>query len=230
MRALDVMTANVVTVPAHATVQDVARLFVAHRISAAPVVDSKGNMVGIVSEGDLLRRAELGTERRRSWWLDLITTYSEQAAEYVRSHAQRVTDVMTKEVISVDEATPIADIAELLESRHIKRVPVVRDGKPVGIVSRANLVQALASLAPGADTRSACDDQVIRSQLLEELGRQKWSIGTPANIVVHDGVIHLWGFVLSEQEQHALRVAAENVPGVKAVEDHTSLTPLMPVG
>ena len=230
MRASDVMTVEVVTASADATVQEVARLLVAHRISAVPVVDGAGKLLGIISEGDLLRRAELGTERRRSWWLELISTSRELAADYVRSHAQRVADLMSRDVVTVGEDTPIADIADLLESRHIKRVPVVRDGRPVGIVSRANLVQALASLAPGADNGKASNDQAIRDRLLDELARQKWSVATPANIVVHHGVIHLWGYLLSEQEQQALRVAAESLVGVRAVKDHTSSPPFLPFG
>lgn len=220
MRALDVMTSDVIAVKPDATVMQVAEIFVAHRISAVPVVDRNGMLVGIVSEGDLLRRAEIGTDRRRSWWLQFISSNRSLAAEYVKCHSHKVADVMTTEVITVDEATPIADIADLLETRHIKRVPVVRDGRPVGIVSRADLIRALAVLSgPGIDSKA--DDQAIRARLLAELKDQKWSAANPASVVVIDGVIHLWGYVLSEEERRALCVAAENIPGVKAVQDHT---------
>jgi CBS domain-containing protein len=230
MRALDVMTSPVVTVPAGATVVEVAKLFVERRISAAPVVDGRGVMVGIVSEGDLLRREELGTERRRSWWLEFISSNRDLAAEYVKSRSRRIADVMTTAVISVDEATPLVDIADLLESRRIKRVPVLRDGKPVGIVSRANLVQALATFAREPQREAAASDQAIRETFLQELKGRKWSGMNPATVVVQDGVLHLWGDVITPEERQALHVAAENIPGVKAVEDHTYEPALIPVG
>ena len=230
MRALDVMTPDVITISSEATVQQVASLLVERHISAVPVVDDRGRMVGIVSEGDLMRRAELGTERRRSWWLEFISSNRGLAADYVKSHARKVSDVMTTDVISIVEAMPVTDVADLLESRHIKRVPVLRDGKPVGIVSRANLIQALVAMAGSNPADANTDDQIIRSRLLDELRQQRWSAASPANVVVQDGVIHLWGYVLSEQERHALRVAAENIPGVKGVEDHTLETPIAPMG
>ena len=231
MRALDVMTDEVITIDVNATVAQVAKLFIDRGISAVPVIDGSGKMVGIISEGDLLRRAEIGTERRRSSWLEFIASNQNLAAEYVKSHAQKVGDLMTAEVISVEESTPISEIAELLESRHIKRVPVLRKGKPVGIVSRANLIQALATVI---DTRSkpatAEGDNSIRALLLAELRGKRWAGANSPNVVVQDGVVHLWGYVLSEQERRALRVAAENVPGVKSVEDHTIETALLPLG
>lgn len=228
MRALDVMTPYAITVGRHSTIEQVARLFVERGISAAPVVDADGQVVGIVSEGDLLRRAELGTLKHRSRWLEFLTSNRDLAAEYVKSHARHVSDVMSKPVISVSEQTPIGEIADLLESRRIKRVPVLRDGKAVGMVSRANLVQALATLVPAAPAAAAVGDRTIRKQLLAQLKDQKWSAANPSNIVVHDGVIHLWGYVLSEEERRALRVAAENVPGVRKVQDHTLDTPIIP--
>lgn len=230
MRALDVMTSPVVTVSSNATVVEVARLFVERRISAAPVVDEHGAMVGVVSEGDLLHRAEIGTERRRSWWLDSISSSRDLAAEYVKSHSCKVSDVMTKAVISVDEATPISDIADILERKRIKRVPVLRDGKPVGVVSRANLVQALAAFAREPGRQSDASDQAIREHFLAGLKGQKWIGAVSTTVVVRDGVIHLRGDVASDRERQALHVAAENIPGVKAVEDHMFDTPLMPVG
>src|SRR5271156_2911937 len=144
MRAVDVMTSGVITVGENATVPEAAKLLAEHGISAVPVVDNENRVIGMVSEGDLLHRAETGTERRRSWWLDMVTSTDQLAAEYIRSHSGRVRDVMTPGVISVTEQTAIAEIAILLETHRIKRVPVLRDGKLVGIVSRANLVQALA--------------------------------------------------------------------------------------
>src|SRR5215469_281691 len=144
MRAADVMTTEVITVGEDASVQDAAKLMAGRGISAVPVVDRERRVIGMVSEGDLLHRAETGAERRRSWWLEMVAATNRLAAEYVKSHSASVNDVMTRDVISVTEETAVADVAILLETNRIKRVPVLRDGKLVGIVSRANLVRALA--------------------------------------------------------------------------------------
>src|ERR1700757_4532857 len=144
MRAMDVMTSEVITVDEDASVQSVAKLMAKHGISAVPVVDKHDRVIGMVSEGDLLHRAETGTERRRSWWLEMMSSTNKLAGDYIKSHSGRIRDVMTRDVVSVTEETPVANIAVLLETNRIKRVPVVRDGKLVGIVSRANLVRALA--------------------------------------------------------------------------------------
>jgi CBS-domain-containing membrane protein len=152
MRAVDVMTSGVITAGLNATVPEAAKLLAEHGISAVPVVDKDNRVIGMVSEGDLLHRAETGTERRRSWWLEMVSSTDKLAGEYIKSHSGNVKDVMTCDVLSVTEDTPVADIAVLLETNRIKRVPVLREGKLVGIVSRANLVRALAmtiSEAPG---------------------------------------------------------------------------------
>ncbi len=218
MRALDVMTSGVITVGENSTVPEAAKLLSEHGISAVPVVDKDNRVIGMVSEGDLLHRTETGTERRRSWWLEMVSSTDKLAGEYIKSHSSKVKDVMTRDVLSVTEDTPVADIAILLESNRIKRVPVLRDGKLVGIVSRANLVRALAMTIsePGGEA----DDRSIRDRLLAELRAQKWAEVSPANVTVKDGVVHLWSSYLSEQEKRALVVAAESIPGVRRVEDH----------
>jgi CBS domain-containing protein len=218
MRAMDIMTSEVITVGEDATVPEVARLMAERGISAVPVVDRENQIVGMVSEGDLLHRTETGTERRRAWWLEMVSSTNKLAGEYIKSHSAKVKDVMTRDVLSVSEETPVADIAVLLETNRIKRVPVVRDGKIVGIVSRANLVRALAmTITEGVGDG---DDRTIRDKLLAELKAQKWAEVSPANVTVKDGVVHLWSSYLSEQERRALIVAAESVPGVRRVEDH----------
>src|SRR5271165_2271764 len=161
MRASDVMTSEVISVDENATVPSVARVLAERGISAVPVVDSSNRVIGMVSEGDLLHRAETGTERRRSWWLEMIASTNELAGDYVKSHSGTVKDVMTRDVVSVTEATELADIALLLENNGIKRVPVVRDGKLVGIVSRANLVQALATTINEPAAGPDADDRTI---------------------------------------------------------------------
>jgi CBS domain-containing protein len=232
MRAIDVMTPNVTTVDPDTTVQGLAQLLSERGISGAPVVDASGRMVGIVSEGDLLHRTEIGTERRdehrRSWWLDHFA--SELARDYVKSHGRTVKDIMTRDVVTITEQTDLADVATLLETKRIKRVPVMRDGKVVGIVSRANLVRALAATTGVAATPgTGDDDRAIRARLLAELGRQEWARIWPQDIIVSDSVVHLW-FSSDEPEEkrQAVRIAAENVPGVRGVEEYVVPAPLIP--
>jgi CBS domain-containing protein len=220
MRAADVMTSEVITISEDASVQNVANLLAEHGISGVPVVDRNSRVIGMVSEGDLLHRAETGTERRRSWWLDMVASTNRLAGEYVKSRSGQVQDVMTRDVISVTEETPVSDIAILLETNRIKRVPVLRDGKLVGIVSRANLVRALAMTINEPTSGAEADDRAMRDQLLAELKAQKWAEVSPSNVTVKDGVVHLWSSYYSEQEKRALIVAATNIPGVRRVEDH----------
>jgi len=224
------MTNDVISVGDHATVPAVARLLAERGISAVPVVDKQDRVIGMVSEGDLLHRAETGTERRRSWWLDMVSSTNKLAGEYIKSHSGKVKDVMTRDILSVTEETPVADVAVLLETNRIKRVPVLRDGKLVGIVSRANLVRALAMTISASASGAGADDRSIRERLLAELKAQNWAEVSPANVTVKDGVVHLWSSYLSEQEKRALVVAAENIPGVRRVEDHMRPVPAYLLG
>src|SRR5215471_3032145 len=188
MYAIDVMTSEVISVDENATVQAVARLLAERGISAVPVVDKDNQVIGMVSEGDLLHRAETGTERRRSWWLDMVASTNKLAGDYIKSHSGKVRHVMIRSILSVTETTPVADIALLLETNRIKRVPVVRDGQLVGIVSRANLVQALAMTINQPPSGAGADDRNIREKLLTELKAQRWAEVSPANVTVKDGV------------------------------------------
>lgn len=224
MVARDVMSRQVVTVAPETPVSEVARLLLERRISAAPVVDAQGRIAGIVSEGDLMVRPETGTVRPRSWWLSLLTG-GEDAAQYVRTHGTRASDVMTREVVTVAEDTPLAEVAGLLEERRIKRVPVVRRGKVVGIVSRADLLRGLASARRPAPRASAASDRAIQERLTKVLARQGWAALGQVNVVVTGGVVHLWGLVDSPEQRQALRVAAERIPGVRGVQDHLGEIP-----
>src|SRR5271165_5360617 len=192
MRAADLMTSKVITVHENSTVPEAAKLLAEHRISAVPVVDKDNRVIGMVSEGDLLHRTETGTERRRSWWLEMVASTNKLAVEYIKSHSGRVKDVMTRDVLSVTEETPVADIAVLLETNRIKRVPVLHDGKLVGIVSRANLVRALALTINAAADGAGADDRAIRDKLLAELKGQERVHMWAADIIVRDRVVHLW--------------------------------------
>jgi CBS domain-containing protein len=224
MKARDVMTLAVFTVKPTTSVRDVARLFIEQRISAVPVVDDQRKIVGIVSEGDLVHRSEISTERRHPWWLDLmLRDRIFDAEEYIKTHAKRVADIMTKKVITAEPDTPLQEIAETLEKYGIKRVPIVRDGRLVGIVSRANLVQAIATSGSKLDT--ALSDTSIREKLLTELNKQNWAHTTLLNVTVNGGVVDLWGFIESDTERKAIRVAAEATPGVRGVNDHMTAAP-----
>lgn len=229
MNARDVMTSSVVSVSPETTVHELARLLVQHRISAAPVVDQDGQVVGMISEGDLLHREEIGTERRsnrRAWWLDILSDGG--AADYIKAHARTVGEIMSREPICVKEDISLSEIAAVLESHHIKRVPVLRDGKLVGIVSRSNLVQALAtSLDIAAAPDALASDAEIRAMLMGDLAGRGWAF-PGRDIVVRDGVVHLWGTVWSSDQLDAMRIASESIPGVKQVVDHTIPYPIMP--
>jgi len=219
MQADEIMTRNVLTVPPDATIEATARLMLDNRISGLPVVGADGKVVGIVTEGDFLRRAELGTERRRSRWLEFLLGPGMIAEEYAHSHGRKVAEAMTREVASVPENTPVEDIVRLMERRRIKRVPVLRDGILVGIVTRANLLRAFASLA-GQVPAAAAGDVAIRERLLAEIDRQTWAPRSSIDIVVRNGIVHFWGVILHGAQRQALRVVAENIPGVKGVEDN----------
>jgi CBS domain-containing protein len=218
MKARDVMVSPVVTVNSSATVQQVAKTLLERRVSAVPVVDDDDKLVGIISEGDLLHRAEAGTERQRPWWLAMLTDSRALAADYVKAHARKVKDIMTTPVITATPDAPLHQIATLLESHSIKRVPIVEHGQLVGIVSRANLIQAVASELKEVDIPRS--DATVRERLLAHLKTQSWAHTTLVNITVSEGVVDLWGISNSDVERQALRVAAESLPGVRAVNDH----------
>jgi CBS domain-containing protein len=221
MQAADIMTPDVICATPDTLVSELVRLMLDNGISALPIVE-RGQVVGLVSEGDLLERTETGTEQRRSRWLEMVTSSSRLAAEYTKSHGRKASEVMTREVITAEDTTSIAEIIHLFGWHRIKRVPVTRDGKLVGIVSRRNLLQALACDPPNVST--AADDRTIREAFYRELRHQPWADATSAiNAIVSDGVVHLWGVAADPARRQAIVVAAENIPGVRAVEDHLDL-------
>ena len=225
MQARDIMTTTVVTASPQMPVRELARLLLKHNISAVPVVDTDNRILGIVSEGDLMRRAEVGTERHRSWWLSLLAGAEDLARDYVKSHGRRADDIMTRDVVTITEDMPAGEIAGLLEKRRIKRVPVVRDRHLVGIVSRADLLRGLATRPRQPEAASSADDRAIRDRLLRELRAAAWASPILISVVVTEGVVHLWGLVRTDAERQALRVAANNTPGVHSVADHLLQVP-----
>src|SRR6516225_6144851 len=218
MKARDVMTSHVITVGPELDVKAVANTLVANGISAVPVVAIDGSIVGIISEGDLMRRAVSGA--KRSWWLETFSSAEQLMADFVKAHGRKAKDVMTRQVISVSPDTSLQEIANLLEKHGIKRVPVLKDGRLVGIVSRANLVQALASRGLGfVDVTEA--DEVLRKIIVLNLRKLPWTATmATVDVVVDRGVVNLWGVVRNEEEKNAIRVATEETPGVQAVNDH----------
>jgi CBS domain-containing protein len=222
MQVRHVMTTDVVTVKPDTRIREIAKTLLKRRISAVPVVDDEEKLVGIVSEGDLMRRTEIGTDERESWWLALLADPEDEALEYVRTHGSRARDVMTRSVITVGEDATLREVAAVLEHNRIKRVPVVRDGKLVGIVSRANLLQGILT-AKGDHT--APGDDAIRATILKRLREDAGVRGGLLNVTVSDGIVHLWGGIRSQAEREAVHVVADNVRGVKGIEDHLTVLP-----
>lgn len=221
MRADDIMSMNVISVSPETDIHEVATTLLDHHVSAVPVVDDQGKLLGIVSEGDLIRRRESGTERQSSWWLRLLENPNNLAQEYVKSHGRTAEDVMTRKVITVTEETPANEIAEILEKNRIKRVPVVHDGKVVGIVSRANLLHGL--IVRKVPVKSKGQETDLKKAVLEEL--RETGVRSLIDVVVSGGVVHLWGSVESDPEKEALEIAASNTPGVTSVVNHVGVYP-----
>jgi CBS domain-containing protein len=230
MRAKDVMSDGVMSVSADATVFEAASLLVNAEVSAMPVIDEDGAMIGIVSEADLLDRGAADGSIHRNGLLKQLADQITSAGAFVHANSQHVTDVMTKPVVCVEEDTPLCDVTRLMLDTGIKRVPVRRGATVVGIVSRVDLVRALISHQSGNQTSEAAsfpmhaDDQLRRDVESAVRGRT-WSLARQADVVVQDGVAHLWGVVPSDLVRQAYRIAAENVPGVKAVQSHMHVVP-----
>ncbi len=218
MNAANAMTRDPVTVREDTPLAEVIRLMLDRHISGVPVVARDGTLVGIVTEGDLLRRAETGTERQRPRWFAFLLGPGRLAEDYVRTHARKAGEVMTRSVVAVPPDTPLADVVTLMEERRIKRVPVVVADCCVGIVSRADLIRALGRTLDSQPDLSS--DDAIRDHVLQEIRNSGWAAATNIAVTVSEGVVHLDGVIFDERERSALRVAAESAPGGKDVRDH----------
>src|SRR5262249_881689 len=218
MRAHQIMTRSVITVAPETTIVDAANLMLQRHVSGLPVVDTTGKLVGIVSEGDFIRRSEIGTQRKRGRWLKFILGPGTSASDFVQEHGRRVEDVMTTNPLTITEDTALAEIVDLMEKNNVKRLPVVRADKMAGIVSRANLLQAVASLAREVPDPTADDDH-IRNRVIAALEKNDWC-PFGLSVIVRDGTVHLSGVITEERSRQAAVVAAENVEGVKKVYDH----------
>jgi CBS domain-containing protein len=219
MKARDVMTQYVISVGPNDSMARAIRAMLQNDISGLPVLDTDGRLVGMITEGDLLRRAETATQRKRPHWLEFFVGPGRLADEYVHAHGRKVSELMTSDPVSVAEDTPLDKVVELMEKRRIKRLPVVSGEKVIGIVSRANLLHALARIA-GEVKPVQADDHAIREHLLAELKKHSWAPVGGLEIIVRDGVVDLWGAITDDRTRQALIVAAENVAGVKGVNDH----------
>jgi CBS domain-containing protein len=225
MKARDLMSTKVVTVSPDTPVREIAALMVEKHISGVPVVDKDDSLVGMISEGDLLRRPELGTEKHhRRRWLSFFIDAQEDAQEFTKTHAMRAEDVMTKSVSYVGENTSLGDVVSKMEKENVKRLPVLTDGRMVGIVSRVDLLRMLATRQAEPLPAPPENDAAIRATINDVLKNEDWAQSAMINVIVSDGVVHLWGVIDSKEQRQALRVAAENIPGVKEVEEHLSFS------
>ncbi len=218
MRAHQIMTRSVVTVTPETTILEAANIMLRRHVSGLPVVDADSKLVGIVSEGDFIRRSEIGTQRKRGRWLKFIIGPGRAATDFVHEHGRKVSEVMTREPLTITEDTALEDIVKTMESNNVKRLPVMRGETLVGIVSRANLLQAVASLAREVPDPTADDDH-IRNRVIETIEKNDWC-PFGLGVVVRDGIVHLSGVITEERSRQAAIVAAENVAGVKKVHDH----------
>jgi CBS domain-containing protein len=219
MNASDVMTERVISVGPDASIVEAIRLMLQDDISGLPVIDASRKLVGVVTEGDFLRRAETGTARRRPRWLEFFVGPGKLAEEYARAHARKVSEVMTPDPVTIAEDTPLSEAVDLMERHHIKRLPVMRGPLVVGILTRASLLRALASVA--AEVKPATPtDSSTREQILSVLKKEPWAPTQSIDVTVRNGIADLWGSILDERERKALIVAVENVPGVREVRDH----------
>ncbi|MFJ6324766.1 MULTISPECIES: CBS domain-containing protein [unclassified Rhizobium] len=213
-----IMTSPAIVVHPETSIAEAAKTMLDNHISGLPVVDASARLVGIVSEGDFIRRSELNTERKRSWLLELLTSPGALAAEYVSTHGRSVEDVMTSDIVTVAPTARLQEVVELMEKHDVKRIPVVAQGRLIGIVSRSDLLKALVKTLPAQVTDNK--DQEIEAAIINELAAQDWSRGGSIRVKVVDGVAELTGSIMDERERQAAKVAAENVSGVRAVFDN----------
>jgi CBS domain-containing protein len=218
MRAHQIMTRPVISVTPETTIVDAANTMLQKHVSGLPVIDAAGKLVGIISEGDFIRRSEIGTQRKRGRFLKFILGPGQQAADFVHEHGRKIAEIMTPEPLTIGEDTPLEEIVRLMEKNGVKRLPVTRGDKIVGIVSRANLLQAVASLAREIPDPTADDDH-IRNRVIDALAKNDWC-PFGLSVVVRDGIVHLSGVITEERSRQAAVVAAENVTGVNKVHDH----------
>jgi CBS domain-containing protein len=218
MKVADIMVTSVISVGPDASVRKVASLMLERRISGVPVVDDAQRVLGIVSEGDLIRRPEIETDRAPSGWLRLFLSDEERSRDFVKSHGRMAHEVMTRPAICVAPDAPLTEVVRLMERHRIKRLPVINNGKLAGVVTRADLLRAL--VAHQAVSPAATSDQELRERIASMLRHEDWATSAFVNVQVENGVAHLWGTVESASQREALILAVRGVPGVKGVQPH----------
>jgi CBS domain-containing protein len=219
-RVRDLMSTDLTSVSPNTSVQEIADILVQKRISSVPVIDTAGRLVGIVSEDDLIRRAEIGTEPLRSWWRRLLTDVMAVAHEYVRSHGRRASDVMRKDPVTTTEDAPLSKVAAQMAREDVKQMPVVHSGRVVGMLSRSDIVRKLASASTMSATSERLADDAIRERIIARISSLPWAMRVrAANATVKNGIATIYGWVGSDLERRALHVVTENTPGVVAVRD-----------
>jgi CBS domain-containing protein len=225
VKVSEVMTHDVISISPEANIRDALTLMLKNHISGLPVIDDKTRLVGMISEGDFLHRSEIGTERKKSPWYDAFFGSAQAASTYVQSHGLKVRNVMTEKVITITANARLDKAVDLMERNRIKRLPVINGRKVIGIVSRANLVRALAVIQQKG-FKTSKSDGAIRKQIRSELNKHTWSAGLRVDIIVHNGIVDLWGAAGRLERRDALQVLAKSVPGVKSVRDHISFDSL----
>ena len=219
MQASEIMTRDVATVTPDASVHEAARRMTEKRVSGVPVVAADGHLVGMLTASDLLHRVETGTEKQRSWFAKLIANPDQMARQYTKSHGLKVHEVMSRHVVSVREDASLSEVAEVLDSNRLKRVPVVKEGAVVGIISRGDLVRALSQVSVGQAVEKS-DDATLQRKIIEQIRSQQWLDSAFLNITVKDGVVETWGVIPSADQRRALQVLIEEFAGVTKIEDH----------
>jgi CBS domain-containing protein len=224
MLARDIMTSNVLTVKPDTTIGEIASLMTTHHISGVPVVDDDGRMIGIVSETDLLHRAQLGTERKRKWWISLFIDPDMRARDFIKGHGDVAADVMSRFIVSTHEDATLSEVADLLDANDLKRLPVLRAGKLVGMITRGDLVRVIAR-SDVASTTSTGDSAQLQKALNKRIAEQRWADPGHLNVIATDEAVELWGFVASEDQRRALLILVREMAGKRSIEDHLVLGP-----
>lgn len=222
MKAHEVMSRNVISVKPSTLVREVAALLAEKRISGVPVVSEDGQVVGIVSETDLLHRAELGTDKPRKSWMTIFADADQLARDYTKTHGLHASQIMSRHVVSVSDETELRDVVNMFDRHRFKRIPVIRDGKLVGMITRGDVVRALNRQSP-AVSGGQVSDADLQQTLLKKIRDTKWLFDSFLNLAVKDGVVELWGMVGSDDQRKALTVIIEETPGVKRISDNTKI-------
>ena len=222
MKVSQVMTKHVISIQLEATIVQAIKLMLNNRLSGLPVIDRRGRLVGIITEGDFLHRREISTELKRNVWLDAFFGSEQSAHDYVRAHGIKVAELMTRQPITVDEDTSLDRVVHLMERHRIKRLPVARKGKVVGIISRANLMRALASIHRST-YKTSRNDQEIRKRIVADIDKQNWAYGADIMVLVRDGIVDLCGTLSDPSQRSALKALVREKSGVRKLYDHLRL-------